>query len=270
MRIIHLRSCMSKKREPEKFSIDLPHGRNRNLLLHFLTPVEIVIDGKEYVLHENACIFYRDGMRTKYTSKRNEMFNSFALFDIIDEEEFLRYRLPEGVPFYVDDIGGEQISLLWDEMTFLLVTHFGEMISFNLQRIFLDICTIMSRCAQDKKIQEPNYSESYLRLLEVRKKMYRQCGKISVADAAKELFFDRTYFSMIYKSTFGISPRQDIQNAKIERACNLLLYSNLKLDRIAIECNFSDTSNFIRFFICHKHMTPNQFRKRYAATSPLR
>ncbi len=269
MKVVNVKSCMAKKREQETFAIDLPTGRGCGLLLHFTTPIEICIDGKEYVLDKNACIYYPAGARTQYTAKRNVMYNSFAMFDVLDEEAFGALGLPGNQPFYVDDISSEQISLLYDEMTFLLVTKFGDEIALNLQRMLLEICAIMAKCAADPLIQDPADSQLHRKLRAIRKEMYSQSGKLSVEAAARELYFSRSYFSMVYKAFFGVSPKQDILNAKLEKACNLLLYTALKIDRIAAECNFLNTSSFIRFFIAQKQMTPTQFRKNILRCSVL-
>ncbi|MBE7087139.1 MAG: helix-turn-helix transcriptional regulator [Clostridiales bacterium] len=60
----------------------------------------------------------------------------------------------------------------------------------------------------------------------------------------------------MYKEFFYVSPKEDILNAKLEYAKQLLTTSSLTLQEIADKCGFSDKFTFIRFFKARMGVSP--------------
>ena len=71
-----------------------------------------------------------------------------------------------------------------------------------------------------------------------------------------------SYFQGIYKKTFGISPINDLIEARIKKAESYLLSSNKKETEIADLCGYNNLEHFIRQFRRQRGISPSDFRKK--------
>ena len=74
-----------------------------------------------------------------------------------------------------------------------------------------------------------------------------------------------SYLSRIFRKDTGIHLQDYIIDIRIDRAANLLKYSDLPLSEIAAYVNFPSHSYFGKAFKAKYHMTPKEFRDRYTA-----
>ena len=68
-------------------------------------------------------------------------------------------------------------------------------------------------------------------------------------------------FFSVYKSFFGISPMDDLINARIDLAKNLLSGSDKKIYAIAQELGYAEVTHFIRQFKKRTGISPSKYRK---------
>ena len=70
-----------------------------------------------------------------------------------------------------------------------------------------------------------------------------------------------TWFATVYTKQFGISPIDDLLNARLKHAEALLTHLPMTVTHISAECGFASVEHFTRLF--HKRMgyTPGQIRK---------
>ncbi|MBL4702609.1 MAG: helix-turn-helix transcriptional regulator, partial [Phycisphaeraceae bacterium] len=79
-------------------------------------------------------------------------------------------------------------------------------------------------------------------------------------DLAKVLHLSPDYFSRLFKSSLGQSPRAWLVRERIRRACHLLQYSLDNVDQVAREVGYSSTTHFCRQFRRMKGTTPSIYR----------
>jgi len=70
------------------------------------------------------------------------------------------------------------------------------------------------------------------------------------------------YFRTLFKKFYGISPLKHIIDVRLDRAKELLCFSNLTVAQIAEEIGYSSEIYFYRLFKQNFHITPNEFRKK--------
>lgn len=85
--------------------------------------------------------------------------------------------------------------------------------------------------------------------------------RITIEELADYLGLSASYLSKIFKKEMGISLSEYIIELKIEKAKNMLQYSDLTLIDIANYFAFSSQSHFIQVFRKITGMTPHKFRK---------
>ena len=93
------------------------------------------------------------------------------------------------------------------------------------------------------------------------RKYYHQ--KICIPDIAEALGVSESHLSRIFKKETGESIQKYSMHIRIERAENLLKYSEASLTEISEYLCFSSQSHFGKVFKVYKNMTPKQYRDYY-------
>ncbi len=88
---------------------------------------------------------------------------------------------------------------------------------------------------------------------------YRE--KIYLDDIAGSLGISSSYLSRLFKKEAGTSLQDFINDVRVERAANLLIYSDEKLSGIAEYVNFPSQSYFGKIFKQKMQMSPKRYRE---------
>lgn len=86
--------------------------------------------------------------------------------------------------------------------------------------------------------------------------------RITVKQLSKQLNLSESYISKIFLKDMGISVSQYILDLKIEKAKNLLQYSDFNIEDIADYLSFSSQSHFISVFQKYTGSTPYKYRNK--------
>ena len=87
--------------------------------------------------------------------------------------------------------------------------------------------------------------------------------KISLEQVAKQLGISQSHLSRCFKEDMGMSIQDYLLHFRVERAANLLRYSEASLSEISDYVCFYSQSHFGSVFKKYMHMTPKQYRNRY-------
>jgi AraC-like DNA-binding protein len=91
---------------------------------------------------------------------------------------------------------------------------------------------------------------------------------VSVQELAALANMSHTHYTLQFRRQVGENPRSYINKLKIQRASELLLASDLKVEAVAREVGFDDAFYFCRLFKRLTGRTPTDFRRQPApATS---
>lgn len=92
-------------------------------------------------------------------------------------------------------------------------------------------------------------------------------ARITVEDLAVCTNLSASYLSRLFKQNVGVSISDYIREKKIEKAQNLLRFSDFTYIQIANYLSFSSQSHFIQTFQHYVGMTPKQYRSsKYKST----
>ncbi len=86
-------------------------------------------------------------------------------------------------------------------------------------------------------------------------------GTVRVGDMARKVFVSEVQFRKLFRRVARMSPVRFIQSRRIDRACHLLLESDLSIDQIAQAVGFNDSPFFCRVFKKWTQTTPAQYRQ---------
>lgn len=99
------------------------------------------------------------------------------------------------------------------------------------------------------------------KLLQVRSKIHRTYhSDWTVESMAKLVPLSPSRFYNLYKCFFGISPKKDLQNIRMEHATNLLSNKDFSVKEIAEKIGYKNEYYFIRRFKEYTGKTPGQYR----------
>ena len=84
---------------------------------------------------------------------------------------------------------------------------------------------------------------------------------ISVSDVAGYVFLSQGYFSRAFRDEMGQSPMAFLIETRINKACELLENSDIKISSIAQQTGFASPQRFNVAFRKQMQMTPMEYRK---------
>ncbi len=90
--------------------------------------------------------------------------------------------------------------------------------------------------------------------------------RITIEDLSGFTGNSPSYISRLFKSEMGISASDYIRKVKIDKAKNLLRFSDFSMVEIASYLSFSSQSHFIKLFSEETKMTPKKYRKMFYGT----
>lgn len=120
--------------------------------------------------------------------------------------------------------------------------------SFQLLSFIFDVCSEIE--SLNPKI------EKALRIM--RQKAYEP---YSIADVAKEVHINKSYFIRLFKSATGTTPVKYITKVRIDAACYLLKETDMPIYKISEHLQFSDEFYFSRKFKEYTGSSPSSYRK---------
>ena len=82
----------------------------------------------------------------------------------------------------------------------------------------------------------------------------------SIPEMAQSIGISRTHLQRLYKQHFSVSCIDDVINARMNRAKQLLTYTDLRIQEIALQCGYHNESHFMRQFKERVGMTAVQYR----------
>ena len=85
-------------------------------------------------------------------------------------------------------------------------------------------------------------------------------GGVSVAELAHDAGVHPVHLARVFRKVTGVSPGEYLQRARADRACDLLLNSQMPLSEVAAECGFYDQSHMTRILRRYSQTTPKALR----------
>ncbi len=255
---ISFNGAFYKKSESETFKIDFPKGAKDYILLHFYSPMNILVNGILTETQPNACILYTPSTPQYYTGRNGGFENDYIRFTPENDSFFKDFQIPLNEIFYVTD--ADIIKREMIDITYFLTERWE-----NHDHELLDrLCKVMSNLQVNRLFpsqKTKRESETRYRLNMLRNEMSEAPEKWTVDMMADHFFLTRSHFSVLYKKTFGVTPQSDIHFFVNEKALKLLKTTDLTVQEISQQCGYTECENFIRAFKKMNGTSPYQYKK---------
>ncbi|KRA14854.1 AraC family transcriptional regulator [Pseudomonas sp. Root569] len=89
-------------------------------------------------------------------------------------------------------------------------------------------------------------------------------GDVRLSDIARQLEMSEPGFSRFFKRNTGHGFIDLMRKFRVQRACRLLLQSQMSVADICFEVGYANLSNFNRHFRIEMHQTPSEYRRQAA------
>ena len=84
---------------------------------------------------------------------------------------------------------------------------------------------------------------------------------LTVEHLAEKCSYNPSYFSRLFKQYAGVTFSEFLCDCRLRRACELLLETDLPIEKIIVKSGFSDRTNFFKLFSKKTGTTPLKYRK---------
>ena len=239
------------------FSFRGANPLNGHLFVRFKSNAVVLTNSGYQNAKPGDYIFYHKHETIHYTSYEEQPFvHDFFRFDLL-ESELKYFNIPTATLFtthFSEKL--EALSKMLAQEYFTPSIQQAESLHLTGLLFLVSISEHLSQFGLrfQKDTNRP-------KLLDIRFDIYR-CPQESwsVEVLAKRAMVSPSYFQHIYKEAFGISPINDVIQARISMAENLLLFSEKKESEIALLCGYNNVEHFVRQFRKCRHILPSRFR----------
>ncbi len=213
-------------------------------------------NGKLTRMGTNSCFICTQGQPLHYIAEHLSMLHNFVHFRTDDERMLSNMGLPLNVPFYTDL--QEDITDTVEKMEWSKSAWEPEIIAPPSQ-LFEQLLVRLASEQTSSKSSLGNLKKQTFELL--RTQIYLSPGEWNVEKMADFTHLTRTYFSGVYKSTFGVSPKTDLREAALMYAERALLTTDASVSEIAKMAGYSShASHFIALFKKRYGYTLEEYR----------
>jgi AraC-like DNA-binding protein len=259
---LHLNRVGVRYFHPPGATINRPSGGGDYLFLHFTAPVKILLVNE--LTHEppHTCIVYTPTYRQFYQGEREGLRNNWLHFKGKDAPTLLkRYNIPVNTLFYPKYT--EFIEPVLREIRREKIRQ--EVLSHQAISLFVEIFFIkLSRSLEQNN--DGGFSPRKLRLRETLRDIRHMfhdnlTEDWSVSKMAETAHLSESRFLALYREFFGISPIEDLIEARLEYAKWLLNNSQATVSEVAYRSGFNNIYYFSRLFHKRVGCPPSEYHQ---------
>lgn len=256
--MIHYNVIRTKHNGKEKpdFKLVRPEGTDDYLFLHFKTPVIFTLFDKVHHVSPGMCILLSPGTPHSFYPDNCELLHDWMHFIPSNDGDFKNLKIDINTFFTADNLSFITATIKRCELELIYKEElYEELISSEVSSMFIRLKRQLSRSISGC------HSDAFKAL---RIEIYRNPDKYSsTGEMAKFVGLSRSRFSIVYKEFFGVSPKNDLINARISKASYLLSSETPSLAEISEECGYQSVYHFIRQYRDVTGITPGKYRKNH-------
>ena len=233
---------------PSGFSNKITRHGDHGIAFGVSGEVEFVHNGNKYVCGENDVILIPGNSVYRYTAPHGAKI-AIINFDLSKDSEFSEFQtvsINNLESFLADH------AVLCKIYSSANLTRNSEYLSVFYKMITRLINTIGMNQGKYSTWHITEYIASNI-----------SSPDLSVPQIAQAAGFSEVHFRKLFKNCYGISPRQYVQNLRIETAKKLLESGNESISNISSECGFSTIFYFSKLFKDKTGYSPYEYRERY-------
>lgn len=229
-----------------------PNGHPSYLLLLVKTSARFYIEGDWITTAPNVAFFFKPGQNHQYCANHSTYTNSWA--HITSQQPLLGHHFPFGLPIELHNPAD-----YYDLFHIICNEFYGSKPQRN-SIIHNLLSALLSKIADE--INTLEYPSLYYQLSSLRKEIYNHPeNNWSASHISKKLDISTGYLHLLYRRFFNTTCINDVIKSRIQSATDLLRYTDLSIEDIAVQCGYHSTEHFIRQFKKEALITPGKYRQ---------
>ncbi len=255
--MINITSVRHAYPEPNGLQINRPFGLKEYTFLHFFQSVEIVIKGQIIKTRPHAVIIYNKST-PQFFKIHQPLIHNWMHFTGDTEELLKSCNLKFDEIYYpVNPSFATELVYEMEVERYCNRENCKELIALKFSELLIKLSrSVNGEISANFSI---NVKQDFQSL---RRKMFSNLSKRqSVQDMAKEVGLSQSHFFKIYKQIYGVSPTDDLINARIEKAKQLLFLEKKRVNEVAEMLGYENLTHFIRQFKSKTDLSPTEYKK---------
>ena len=245
---------------PEKagFVIDRKTGHPDYTFLHFITPIQMEVEGALRAFPAHTVMLYAPGTPQYFCSDDLVVHDWMHLSGEV-APLLVRYGIATDRPIF--PMATDFITAILRELE---AEFFGNgknrdaLSLLKLEELFLKLGR-MSEAAGTVLTVDKGLKG---KMRALRGSVFRDLErKWTIGEMAESVHLSPSRFQVVYKSLYGISPMRDLIGARVDAAQKLLLSTSLSVSHVAAAVGYDNVYHFIRQFKESVGVTPLVYRK---------
>lgn len=230
---------------------------NEYIFLHFLTPAVLTLHGEFVRVEKGGCILY-----DKHSYQQFRVVDSPLLHDWFHLEGELdgwtkEYGLDYSTVYEAADSHAVTGLLQTLEREFLKAGPFSERFcALKIEELLIALSRSRLEVKGEMRI-DAQLKKQLCALRTAVHTAYQQDWPVK--RMAAEICLSESHFYHVYQHLFGISPKQDLLETRIEHAKYLLMEEGRTVEQVAALCGFTNPYHFIRQFKARTGVTPGRY-----------
>ncbi len=86
---------------------------------------------------------------------------------------------------------------------------------------------------------------------------------ITAEELSDTVRFSQSYVARVFREYYGVTPYRYLSDLRMDRAWEMVQYSDLSLEKIAEECGFEDYTSFYRAWMARNPLSPRKQRQEH-------
>ncbi|WP_135555400.1 AraC family transcriptional regulator [Paenibacillus cymbidii] len=177
---------------------------------------------------------------------------------------WFREDLLSAGPFELPDHMRLRHPAVFEKLLFALIAEYRMKLPFaklRMQGHFLNLFAYLLR--EYEWGRTPLVRDKMPLLLQVEQYLNHHDADISLDELSNKFHISKFYLARLFQNAFGMSPIRYHQLARLEKAKQLLRFTELPIQQIAYQLGFSSIHDFSRAFKKQEGVAPSHYRRAY-------
>lgn len=244
------------------FLFERPNGIVDYLYLVFKSPAILMIGAQVFSVSAPTAVLIDSHTSFKYSALSDEYEDDYFHFAVQDKRLFIEDLIfPFNTPVALTDY-----SSIADVLHLIYREYSQENETAKSREALASLtCYLMIRTGRNwiKMARHNKEMPHYDRLTEIRERIMSHPDQSwTINELAESVHLSPAYFQVLYRRTFGTTCINDVIDARISHAKDLLLSTSYSVNEISKLLGYNEVCHFIRQFKKHVGLSPLAFRKR--------
>ena len=257
---MEITKIMALCKEPQGFHLCRSTTGSDYIFIHFLSPSDVYLNGNWVRVRKGGCVFWDCDSYQEYKCPDAALLHDYfhlhrssPLANVLEE----CHLAVETVYYPANNTEITELVQQLELENLKKKAHYAVLCRLYIQKIAILLARNLSE--DESTVLD---METYKRFSALRQQFYTRFNRdFSVSDMSAEVNLSPSRFHNLYKQIFGISPKKDFLNLRIEYAKKLMQNGNYSIRETAELAGYSNQYHFIRQFKESTGTTPGKFIK---------